>query len=72
MAGRRLSPQAIGALVVAHLVVTSITWRDIRNRDENQIRGSKRLWRTLSALNMSNSVVYWLFGRKRTQDSPAV
>ncbi len=65
VARRRPSPATIAVLVVAHLVVTSVTWRDIRRRPADQIRGSKRLWRALSATNMSWSLAYLLFGRKR-------
>ena len=29
-----------------------------------QIRGSKRFWRVVIALNPGNSLLYWLFGRR--------
>jgi hypothetical protein len=58
-------PKLYAALLVAHLVVTSLTWRDIRSRSDQELRGSKRLWRLASASNMSNSLVYYLVGRKR-------
>jgi len=67
VARRRPSPATIAVLLVAHLVVTSVTWRDIRHRSEEQIRGSKRLWRVLSATNMSWSLAYFLLGRKRAE-----
>ena len=53
------------AIGVGHLAIATLTWRDIRNRPEDEIRGSKRVWRVLSAANSANSAVYWLFGRKR-------
>jgi hypothetical protein len=40
------------------------TWRDIRQQPARQIRGSKRLWRILSAANTLGSVSYWLVGRR--------
>jgi hypothetical protein len=58
-------PKFYTALLVAHLIVTSLTWRDIRSRSDDDIRGPKRLWRVASAANMSNSLVYYLVGRKR-------
>jgi len=51
--------------VVAHVIVVTLTWRDIRYRTDDQIRGSKRLWRIASAGQMGNALVYWLFARKR-------
>jgi hypothetical protein len=62
---RRLSPPVLAALVAAHLVVTALTWRDIKDRADDEIRGSKRFWRIASAAQMGNSLAYWLFGRKR-------
>lgn len=58
----RLSFVAIG---VAHLGVTAWTWRDIRRRPVEQIRGGKGLWRVLSTVNTLGSVAYWLVGRRR-------
>jgi hypothetical protein len=55
----------IAAIGVAHLGIATLTWRDIRNRPADQIRGSKRAWRILSALNSGNSLVYWVIGRRR-------
>jgi hypothetical protein len=58
-------PKLYAALLVAHLIVTSLTWRDLRNRSVDEVRGPKRLWRVASAANMGNSVAYVLFGRKQ-------
>jgi hypothetical protein len=66
MARPKPSPRLIAALVVAHVVVTTLVWRDLRRRTDDQVRGSKRLWRIASMANMSNSVVYVLIGRKRS------
>jgi len=51
--------------MAGHLLVTSLVWRDIRNRPADRIRGSKRLWRLATAANSGNSVLYPLIGRKR-------
>jgi hypothetical protein len=72
VARRRLSPKLIAVLVLAHLVVTTLTWRDLGERSDTQVRGSKRVWRVVTALNMSNSAAYWLFGRRRSVGSPGV
>lgn len=52
------------AIGVAHAGIAAWTWRDIRERPAEQIRGSKRLWRVLSALNTGNAAAYWLVGRR--------
>jgi hypothetical protein len=67
MARPKPSPRLIAALAVAHVVVTTLVWRDLRRRTDDQVRGSKRLWRIASMANMSNSVVYVLIGRKRSE-----
>jgi hypothetical protein len=65
MTRRTLSPAAWAAIVAGHLAVTSLIWRDIRRRPDDQIRGSKNVWRVATAANSANSVAYLLFGRKR-------
>lgn len=47
------------------MAVTAFTWRDIKRRQPSQIRGNKRVWRALTALNTGNSALYWLIGRRR-------
>ena len=51
-------------LAVAHVTVTALTWRDLRHRPAGQVRGSKRFWQVFTALNMGDSVLYWLFARR--------
>ena len=49
---------------VIHLVVMTLTWRDLQNRPADQIRGNKWIWRIASGVNTSGSLAYWLFGRR--------
>ena len=63
-------PLVIAALSVAHISVTAWTWRDIRSRPADQIRGNKRFWQVVSAANMGNAAVYWLVGRRRRAATP--
>ena len=51
-------------LIVVHIVVAILTWRDISHRDQSQIRGPKWIWRVASIVQMGNSLAYWLFARK--------
>jgi hypothetical protein len=55
---------ALAVLTVAEIGLAAWTWRDIRNRPAEEIRGSKRLWRVISTINPGNSVFYWLVGRR--------
>ncbi|HEX6858567.1 MAG TPA: hypothetical protein VF204_24995 [Streptosporangiaceae bacterium] len=64
---RRPNKFVLAAIGVVHLTVVTLTWRDIRQRPEDQIRGSKKLWRVLSAANTAGSGAYWLAGRRRAR-----
>jgi hypothetical protein len=54
-------------VLVAHAAITALTWRDLQRRPEDQVRGSKRLWRVASAMNTVGSVAYLAVGRKRSR-----
>jgi hypothetical protein len=51
--------------IAAHLVVTTIVWRDIGRRAPSELRGSKAFWRVFTGLNTGNSLIYLLLGRRR-------
>jgi hypothetical protein len=55
---------ALTALVLAEAGLAALTWRDLRDRPAEEIRGSKRFWRIISTINPGNSVAYWLVGRR--------
>ena len=50
--------------LVIHVIMLSLTWRDLSHRPAAAVRGKKRMWRVASLLNTSGSVTYWLFGRR--------
>jgi hypothetical protein len=52
------------AALLAHVLVTAYTWRDLNRRTDAEVRGSKRVWRIASGANTIGSVAYLLFGRK--------
>ncbi len=54
----------VGAALVAHASIAALTWRDLRRRTPEQVRGNPRLWRVASAANTLGSVAYWLVGRR--------
>ena len=57
-------PNGLMLFVLGHVLLAAWTWRDIQQRPAQQIRGSKRLWRLLSAANTLGSASYWLVGRR--------
>ena len=52
-------------VLVVHLILLPLTWRDLRRRPDAAVRGRKRVWRFASSVNTTGSVAYWLFGRRR-------
>ena len=62
---RKPNKYVLAALSVMHVIVVTLTWRDIGGRTPEQIRGNKKFWKVFSALNMGNAALYWLFGRRR-------
>jgi hypothetical protein len=52
------------AIAVVHLNITWITWRDLRKRPDEKIRGRRNAWRLASAVNTLGSVGYWTLGRR--------
>jgi hypothetical protein len=64
MAKRKPNKVLLAVFGGLHLLVTAAAWRDLKSRRPDQIRGSKTLWRILSALNTAGSLAYLLIGRK--------
>ena len=54
----------MAALALAASVSGTLAWRDLNRRAPDQVRGSKRFWRVVIALNPGNSLLYWLVGRR--------
>lgn len=59
---RRL--RVLGPVVAVQAVAAGWAYRDLARRRPDQVRGSKKMWRVLLALNSGNSILYWLFGRR--------
>jgi hypothetical protein len=52
-------------VVPIQVVLAALAWRDMSRRGDAGIRGPKRMWRVIVLLNPGNSLLYWLFGRRR-------
>ncbi|HSZ38297.1 MAG TPA: hypothetical protein VK773_14480 [Acidimicrobiales bacterium] len=58
--------------LVIHVIMLSLTWRDLSRRPAAAVRGKKGMWRLASLLNTSGSVSYWLFGRRAVPERTLV
>jgi len=45
---RKPNKYVLAAIAVVHVVVVALTWRDIRSRPAEQVRGNKKFWRMVS------------------------
>ena len=63
---RRPRPQIAVPALISHVIMTAFVWRDISRRDPAELRGSKTIWRVLTAINTGNHLLYWLVGRRRS------
>ena len=59
--------QLLGGLVAVEVVSAALAWRDLASRNDDRVRGNKNAWRVFMVLNPGNSVVYWVFGRRRAR-----
>ncbi len=54
----------LAVLAVLHVIVTVLTLRDLNQRSDAQLRGPRGFWRVFAPLQMGNSALYWLVGRR--------
>jgi hypothetical protein len=57
--------RVIAVTVPLQVVSAALAWRDLGRRTTSEVRGPVRFWRVLIVLNPGNSLIYWLFGRRR-------
>ena len=56
--------QVIATVVAVEVVSAAYAYRDLSKRPDESVRGPKRMWRIVMALNPGNSIIYWLLGRR--------
>ncbi len=54
----------LGLAIAAQTASAVLAWRDLARRTNDQVRGSKNLWRLIVTINPGNSIAYWLIGRR--------
>lgn len=59
--------QKVGIILlsIVQLGLLIAALRDIKERDESDIKGSKKMWMTLSFIDIIGPLAYFLFGRKK-------
>ena len=66
----RKSSGVVVLVLAGHALAAAWTWRDIRQQQAQQARGSKTFWRIASAANTLGSLGYWLIGRRYRGSQP--
>jgi hypothetical protein len=61
---RKPPKEVVVAVVAVEAVSAAFAFRDLARRHDDEVRGSKRLWRVLMSLNPGNSLAYWVLGRR--------
>lgn len=67
MRSTQLTPpqkKALLALAAIEFTAKLLALRDLHRRSDEQIRGSKRLWRMAMAINFFGPASYFAFGRR--------
>jgi hypothetical protein len=64
MAEKRPNKRLLLAIGTTHLLITTLTWRDLKRRPPELVRGKKLVWRVAASVNTLGSVAYLLFGRR--------
>lgn len=55
----------IAADATVHVIAAGMTWWDLWNRPETQLRGTPKIWHVASAASIGGSIAYWLVGRRK-------
>ena len=70
---RKPNRKVVIAVVAVEAVIAALAYRDLAGRSQDQVRGSKTLWRVFIGINPGNSIAYWILGRRgQTGAVPAV
>ncbi len=66
--GEMTSQQKAGVIVMAIIQITlaGIAYRDLRKRPASRVRGSKKLWYAVNAINFVGPLTYLVYGRLNT------
>ncbi len=57
--------QGLGVLALLQITLLALAQWDLTRRSDDEINGSKLLWRALVFINFFGPIAYFIFGRKR-------
>lgn len=63
-ARRKPAPGALGFLTGVQLTLAAVAWTDLAMRPAAEIRGSKRRWALIIAVNFAGPIAYLTWGRR--------
>ena len=63
-ARRKPNPSALGFLTGVQLTLAAVAWTDLAMRPAAEIRGSKRRWALIIAVNFAGPIAYLTWGRR--------
>lgn len=61
---QNVKTRLVAGLVAVEAASAVLAWHDLSRRGDDQLRGSKNLWRVIIAANPGNSIAYWILGRR--------
>ncbi|QXV56513.1 PLD nuclease N-terminal domain-containing protein [Amycolatopsis sp. TNS106] len=61
---RKPNPGALGFLAGVQLTLAAVAWTDLAMRPAAEIRGSKRRWALIIAVNFAGPIAYLTWGRR--------
>ncbi len=57
--------QGLSVLALLQITLLALAQWDLSRRSQDEINGSKMLWRALVFINFAGPIAYFIFGRKR-------
>jgi hypothetical protein len=61
---QNVKKRLVAGLVAVEVVSAVLAWLDLNRRADDQIRGTRKLWRVIIVANPGNSIAYWILGRR--------
>ena len=61
---QNVKKRLVAGLVAVEVVSAVLAWNDLNQRADDQIRGTRKLWRVIIVANPGNSIAYWILGRR--------
>ncbi|MFK0246043.1 PLDc N-terminal domain-containing protein [Amycolatopsis azurea] len=62
--GHRPNPGVLGFLVGVQVTLAALAWTDLALRPATEVRGSKRRWALIIAINFAGPLAYLTWGRR--------